>query len=162
TRGADGEVDPAHSCPPVDVVTGPGNIYVAAAKRAVLGTVGIDSEAGTTEIAVLADDTANPAWVAADLRAQAEHHAAAASRLVTPAAAFAGRVAAALPHQAPTAVHADRIATALAGPHSGIVLVDDLEAGIAVVNAYAAEHLEIQTEDAAGVARRITNAGAIF
>lgn len=162
TRGADGEVDPAHSCPPVDVVTGPGNIYVAAAKRAVLGTVGIDSEAGTTEIAVLADDTANPAWVAADLISQAEHDPAAASVLVTPSEEFAGKVAGAITEQATTAVHADRIATALAGPQSGIVLVDDLEAGIAVVNAYAAEHLEIQTEDAAGVARRITNAGAIF
>ncbi len=162
TRGADGEVDRAHSCPPVDVVTGPGNIYVAAAKRAVLGTVGIDSEAGTTEIAVLADDTANPAWVAADLISQAEHDPAAASVLVTPSGEFAGKVAGAITEQATTAVHAERIATALAGPQSGIVLVDDLEAGIAVVNAYAAEHLEIQTEDAAGVAGRITNAGAIF
>lgn len=162
SRGGDGQVDPANSCAPVDVITGPGNIYVAAAKRAVLGTVGIDSEAGTTEIAVLADDTANPAWVAADLISQAEHDPAAASVLVTPSGEFAGRVAGAITEQAATATHADRIATALSGPQSGIVLVDDLEAGIAVVNAYAAEHLEIQTQDAAAVASRITNAGAIF
>src|SRR5699024_5086348 len=96
------------------------------------------------------------------LISQAEHDPAAASVLVTPSGEFAGKVAGAITEQATTAVHAERIATALAGPQSGIVLVDDLEAGIAVVNAYAAEHLEIQTEDAAGVAGRITNAGAIF
>lgn len=162
TPGADGEADPTRSCAAVDVVTGPGNIYVAAAKRAVLGTVGIDSEAGTTEIAVLADDSANPAWVAADLISQAEHDPAAASVLVTHSERLAADVAEAISEQAAAADHAERITTALSGPQSGIVLVDDLEAGIAVVNAYAAEHLEIQTEDSAAVAERITNAGAVF
>ncbi len=162
TTGASGEVEEENSCAPVDVVTGPGNIYVAAAKRAVLGEVGIDSEAGTTEIAVLADESADPAWVAADLISQAEHDPAAASVLVTPSESFAARVGEEIARQAAQAHHSERIATALAGPQSGILLVDDLEAGIAVVNSYAAEHLEIQTEDASAVAQRITNAGAIF
>lgn len=162
TTGAHGEADGANSCPPVDVVTGPGNIYVAAAKRAVMGAVGIDAEAGTTEIAVLADDTANPAWVAADLISQAEHDPAAASVLVTHSSGFAAEVAGSITEQAAKAAHAERIATALSGSQSGIVLVDDLEGGIAVVNAYAAEHLEIHTKNAPGVAERITNAGAIF
>src|SRR5690625_3104948 len=162
TRGADGEIDLANSCPPVDVVTGPGNIYVAAAKRAVLGTVGIDSEAGTTEIAVLADDSANPAWVAADLISQAEHDPAAASVLVTPSQALADAVAEHIAAQVARAHHRERITTALSGPQSGVVIVDDLNAGITVVNAYAAEHLEIHTSNPHQVMESITNAGAVF
>ncbi len=152
----------ADSCPPVDVVTGPGNIYVAAAKRAVRGLVGIDAEAGTTEIAVLADAGADPQWVAADLISQAEHDPAAASVLITDSPELAAAVEEAVRTQAATAKHADRIRTALTGPQSYIVLVDDLEQGIAVTDAYAAEHLEVQTADAAAVADRIRNAGAIF
>ena len=154
--------DPANSCPPVDVITGPGNIYVAAAKRAVRGLVGIDSEAGTTEIAVLADETADPAWVAADLISQAEHDPAAASVLITDSEDLAGRVAAAIEEQAAQAKQAERIRTALSGQQSYTVLVDDLDQGVDAVNAYAAEHLEIQTADAAAVAQRVHNAGAIF
>ena len=146
----------------VDVVTGPGNIFVAAAKRLVRGLVGIDAEAGTTEILVLADDTADPAWVAADLVSQAEHDPAAASVLVTDSEALADAVEAALPAQVAATKHSERITTALSGPQSGIVLVDDLGAGLRVVDAYAPEHLEVQTRDADGVAERVRNAGAIF
>ncbi len=149
-------------CEPVDVVTGPGNVYVAAAKRAVLGQVGIDAEAGTTEIAVLADDTADPAHVAADLISQAEHDPAAASVLVTASGRLADAVDEEITRQVAGAVHAERIRTALSGPQSGTVLVSDLEQGITVCDAYGAEHLEIQTEGAAQVAERIRNAGAVF
>ncbi|HLS73798.1 MAG TPA: histidinol dehydrogenase [Actinomycetaceae bacterium] len=149
-------------CEPVDVVTGPGNIYVAAAKRAVLGQVGIDAEAGTTEIAVLADDSADPAHVAADLISQAEHDPAAASVLVTASVELADAVDTEISAQVARATHAERIRTALSGPQSGTVLVRDLEQGITVCDAYAAEHLEVQTADAAAVAERIRNAGAIF
>ena len=149
-------------CEPVDVVTGPGNIYVAAAKRAVMGRVGIDAEAGTTEIAVLADATADPAHVAADLISQAEHDPAAASVLVTPDLALADAVDAAVEEQTSRTTHVERVRTALSGPQSGTVLVDDLEHGIAVCDAYGAEHLEVQTADAGAVAERIRNAGAIF
>jgi histidinol dehydrogenase len=149
-------------CEPVDLITGPGNIYVTAAKRAVRGVVAIDAEAGTTEIAVLADDTADPVHVAADLISQAEHDPSAASVLVTPSEALADAVDAELARQVPLTKHSGRIATALAGPQSGTVLVDDVDAGLAVVDAYAAEHLEIQTRDAAEVAARVHNAGAIF
>ncbi|UFU05107.1 histidinol dehydrogenase [Ruania halotolerans] len=156
------EADELSTCAPVDVVTGPGNIYVAAAKRAVLGVVGIDSEAGTTEIAVLADESADPQLVAADLISQAEHDPAAGSVLVTDSPELATAVAEAIGLQTDVAKHHQRIRTALTGPQSGVVLVDDLEHGIAVVDAYAAEHLEIHTRDAAAVADRIQNAGAIF
>ena len=149
-------------CEPVDVVTGPGNIYVAAAKRAVMGTVGIDAEAGTTEIAVLADATANPAHVAVDLMSQAEHDPAAASVLITDSPELADAVDAEIARRVPATKHAERMRTALTGPQSGTVLVTDLEQGIAVADAYGAEHLEIQTADAAAVAGRIRNAGAIF
>jgi histidinol dehydrogenase len=149
-------------CEPVDVVTGPGNIYVTAAKRLVRGTVGIDAEAGPTEIAVLADDTADPVHVAADLISQAEHDPSAASILVTPSVALADAVDAELARQVPHTKHAGRVEQALSGPQSGIVLVADLDAGVAVVDAYAAEHLEIQTRDAPEIAARIRNAGAIF
>lgn len=149
-------------CERVDVVTGPGNIYVAAAKRAVMGVVGIDAEAGTTEIAIIADESADPVYVAADLISQAEHDPAAASVLITNSRELIQAVDAALAVQVPEAKHAERIAIALAGPQSGAVLVDNLDAAIAVADAYAAEHLEIQTANAAAVARRIRNAGAIF
>jgi histidinol dehydrogenase len=147
---------------PVDIVTGPGNIYVTAAKRLLRGVVGIDSEAGTTEIAVLADDTADPVHVAADLVSQAEHDPNAASVLVTDSPELVDAVEAALTEIVAATKHSERIATALSGPQSGVVLVDDLEAGLRVVDAYAAEHLEIQTRDARAVALRVRNAGAIF
>ena len=146
----------------VDMVTGPGNIYVTAAKRMLRGVVGIDSEAGTTEIAVLADDSADPVHVAADLVSQAEHDPNAASVLVTDSPDLLAEVEAALTEIVAATKHSERIATALSGPQSGVVLVDDLEAGLRVVDAYAAEHLEIQTRDARAVALRVRNAGAIF
>ena len=149
-------------CEPVDMVTGPGNIWVVAAKRLLRGKVGIDSEAGPTEIAILADRTADPAHVAADLVSQAEHDPMAASVLVTDSPALAEEVIAALGPQVSATRHSERIRTALSGPQSAVILVDDLEQGLAVVDAYAAEHLEIQTADAAAVAARVRNAGAIF
>ncbi|WP_326690990.1 MULTISPECIES: histidinol dehydrogenase [unclassified Streptomyces] len=149
-------------CAPVQLVTGPGNIYVAAAKRLLKGVIGIDSEAGPTEIAILADDTADAVHVAADLISQAEHDVVAAAVLVTPSEALAEAVEAELKTQVPATKHSERIAEALGGRQSGIVLVDSLEHGLAVVNAYAAEHLEIQTEDAASWAARVRNAGAVF
>jgi len=147
---------------PVDVVTGPGNIFVATAKRLVKGVVGIDSEAGTTEIAILADDSAQPALVAADLLSQAEHDPKAASVLVTDSEPLATAVRDELERQAAATKHSARVREALSGPQSGVVLVDNLEQGIAACDAYAAEHLEIMTRDAAAVAARIRNAGAIF
>ncbi len=149
-------------CAKVDLVTGPGNIYTVTAKRLLKGLVGIDSEAGPTEIAILADDSADPAYVAADLLSQAEHDPLAASVLVTPSEALAGAVETALEEQVAATKHVERIRASLSGRQSGIVLVDDLEQGLDVVNAYAAEHLEIQTEDAPAWAARVRNAGAIF
>jgi histidinol dehydrogenase len=149
-------------CEPVDMVTGPGNIYVTAAKRLLRGTVGIDAEAGPTEIAILADDTADPVHVAADLISQAEHDPLAASVLVTPSVALADAVDAELERQVALTKHVERILAALSGPQSGTILVDDLAAGLEVVDAYAAEHLEIQTRDAAEWAARVRNAGAVF
>jgi histidinol dehydrogenase len=149
-------------CEPVTLVTGPGNIYVAAAKRLLKGLIGIDAEAGPTEIAVLADDSADPEHVAADLISQAEHDTLAASVLVTDSEDLALRVEAALVRRVAATKHSERVSAALAGRQSGVVLVDDIEAGITVVNAYAPEHLEVQTRDARGVALRIRNAGAIF
>ncbi|MBI2702347.1 histidinol dehydrogenase [Mycobacterium gordonae] len=147
---------------PVDMITGPGNIYVTAAKRLCRSQVGIDAEAGPTEIAILADHTADPAHVAADLISQAEHDEMAASVLVTPSPELADATDAELAAQLQTTVHRERVTTALAGPQSKIILTDDLDAAVKVVNAYAAEHLEIQTADAAAVATRIRSAGAIF
>jgi histidinol dehydrogenase len=147
---------------PVDMITGPGNIYVTAAKRLCRSQVGIDAEAGPTEIAILADHTAGPAHVAADLISQAEHDEMAASVLVTPSLDLADAVDSEVATQLQTTVHAARVTTALSGPQSAIILVDDLDAGVKVVNAYAAEHLEIQTADAARVAGQIRSAGAIF
>ncbi|MGC2652232.1 MAG: histidinol dehydrogenase, partial [Mycobacterium sp.] len=147
---------------PVDMITGPGNIYVTAAKRLCRSRVGIDAEAGPTEIAILADHTADPAHLAADLISQAEHDDLAASVLVTPSAELADATDAELAKQLGTTVHRQRVTTALSGSQSAIILVDNLDAGIRAVNAYAAEHLEIQTADAAAVAARIRSAGAIF
>lgn len=147
---------------PVDVVTGPGNVYVATAKRLVKGVVGIDAEAGPTEIAILADGGADARLVAADLISQAEHDPNAASVLVTDSPDLAERVREELSRQVPATRHSGRVATALSGPQSGTILVDDLEQGIAVCNAYGAEHLEVQTANAADIAARITSAGAIF
>jgi histidinol dehydrogenase len=149
-------------CEPVDLVTGPGNVYVTAAKRMVRGVVGIDGEAGPTEIAILADDTADPAHVAADLISQAEHAPDAASVLVTCSTALADEVDEELARQVAATKHSGRVTTALGGPQSGTVLVDDLAAGLAVVDAYAPEHLEIQTRDASTWAARVRDAGAIF
>jgi histidinol dehydrogenase len=159
--GSDG-VDRADRCEPVDVITGPGNIWVTAAKRMLQGTVGIDAEAGPTEIAVLADDTADPRHVAADLISQAEHDPMAASVLVTDSEALLAAVEAELVQQIASTKHEQRVTTALTGRQSGVVLVDDLEQGLRVVDAYAAEHLEIQTRDARQWAMRVRNAGAIF
>ncbi|MET8159414.1 histidinol dehydrogenase [Sphaerisporangium sp. NPDC005289] len=149
-------------CEPVTMVTGPGNIWVAAAKRLLKGRIGIDSEAGPTEIAVLADDTADPAHVAADLISQAEHDVIAAAVLVTTSEALADAVERELPAQVAATKHSERITEALTGRQSGIVLVSSLDDGLRVVDAYAAEHLEIQTADAHAVAARVRNAGAIF
>ncbi|MGW5323029.1 histidinol dehydrogenase [Rhodococcus pyridinivorans] len=147
---------------PVDMITGPGNIYVTAAKRLCRAVVGIDAEAGPTEIAILADHTADAVHVAADLISQAEHDVMAASVLVTTSTDLADAVDTALAAQLELTEHRERVTTALSGSQSGIVLVDDIEQGLKVVNAYAAEHLEIQTENASEVAARVRSAGAIF
>lgn len=149
-------------CEAVDIVTGPGNIYVAAAKRALQGLIGIDSEAGPTEIAILADESANAEHVAADLISQAEHDTIAAAVLVTTSAKLADNVEIALAVRVKNTKHEERIITALGGIQSAIVLVSGIEEGLAVVNAYGAEHLEIQTVDAVNVAKKIRNAGAVF
>jgi histidinol dehydrogenase len=145
-----------------DLVTGPGNIYVAAAKRALRGIIGIDSEAGPTEIAILADESALAADVAADLISQAEHDVIAAAVLVTTSTQLAKDVETELAKRVATTKHSERIRTALTGIQSAIVLVDSVEQGLDVVNAYAAEHLEIQTKNSARDAAQIRNAGAVF
>jgi histidinol dehydrogenase len=149
-------------CEKCDLVTGPGNIYVAAAKRALRGVIGIDSEAGPTEIAILADSSADPVHIAADLISQAEHDVIAAAVLVTDSQELAEAVEIELNRQVPLTKHAERIGTALAGVQSAIALVDDITQGLDVVNAYAAEHLEIQTRDARAVSAKVRNAGAVF
>ena len=149
-------------CDKADLVTGPGNIYVAAAKRALRGVIGIDSEAGPTEIAILADSSALPADVAADLISQAEHDVIAAAVLVTDSVELATAVEAELKVRVSATKHSDRIRTALSGVQSAIALVDDIAQGLDVVNAYAAEHLEIQTRNARTDAAKIRNAGAVF
>jgi histidinol dehydrogenase len=156
--GADDE----DGCEPVDIITGPGNVWVTAAKRLLRGVVGIDAEAGPTEIAILADETADPRHVAADLISQAEHDPLAASVLVTDSEALVAAVEAELTRQVASTKHEQRVLAALTGEQSGVVLVDDLEQGLRVVDAYAAEHLEIQTRDARQWAMRVRNAGAIF
>ena len=149
-------------CQKCDLVTGPGNIYVAAAKRALRGVIGIDSEAGPTEIAILADETAIAADVAADLISQAEHDVIAAGVLVTTSTKLAEEVEAELEKRVAATKHSERIRTALTGIQSAIVLVDSVDQGLDVVNAYAAEHLEIQTRNAAKDSEKIRNAGAVF
>lgn len=149
-------------CRPVDMICGPGNIYVAAAKRYVQGKVGIDSEAGPSEVAILADDSAIPSHVAADMVSQAEHDPMAGAVLITDSQQLAEQVQQVIVGQAADARHSERIHEALKGEQSGIVLVRDMEQGLAVADAYAAEHLEIHTRDAYELAQRITNAGAIF
>jgi histidinol dehydrogenase len=147
---------------PVDVITGPGNVFVAAAKRVVRGTVGIDSEAGPTEILIVADALADPSFVAADLVSQAEHDELAAAVLVTDSAALAEAVVGELAGVASTTKHAERVSVALDGPQSAIVLVDSIEVAAAFSNAYGPEHLEIQTADPDATLRDIHDAGAIF
>ena len=148
-------------CAPVDVITGPGNVYVAAAKRILAGVVGIDGENGPTEIGIIADHTADPAFVAADLIGQAEHDELAACLLITTDPGLPARVDDELNRQLPATRHRERVETALAN-QAGYVLVDDLHAARAVSDAWAPEHLEIQTEGAEKVAATIRNAGAIF
>lgn len=147
---------------PVNVVTGPGNLYVATAKRLLQGEVGIDSEAGPTEIMIIADDSANPEFVAADLISQAEHDELASSVLVTPSSELADKVRSAIEDQVAQTKHQTRVTVALSGQQSAIVMVRDLDQAIEVANLYGAEHLEIQTENQAELAGRIRNAGAVF
>ncbi|MGN6206978.1 histidinol dehydrogenase, partial [Humibacter sp.] len=147
---------------PVDIVTGPGNIYVAAAKRLVHGVVGIDAEAGTTEILVIADASADPRLVAADLLSQAEHDEAAASLLVTDSEELAQAVQRELDHLLAATANRERASVALEGPQSAIVLVDDEETATRFSDAYAPEHLEVHTTDPDATLLRLTNAGAIF
>lgn len=147
---------------PVSLVTGPGNIFVAAAKRALRGTIGIDSEAGTTEILVLADSSANARFIAFDLVSQAEHDEAAASVLVTDSVELAHAVINELSDLVPATASTERVRTALEGQQSAVVLVDDIDAGIQFTNFYATEHLELHTQDNQSVLQKITNAGAIF
>ena len=149
-------------CQAVDMVTGPGNVYVAAAKRALRGIIGIDSEAGPTEIIILADETANPDFVAADLISQAEHDTIAAAVLVTPSRSLADQVKERLRIRVSQTKHSERIATALSGIQSAIVIVKDVEQGLQVLNGYAGEHVQIHTRDAQEVAKKVRNGGAIF
>jgi histidinol dehydrogenase len=157
----------AHGVPsiklePVTMITGPGNIYVTAAKRALRGIVGIDSEAGTTEILVIADEDANPEFVAADLLSQAEHDEAAASVLVTTSQKLAEAVDAALVKRLKQTKHSERAKTALGGVQSAIVLVSSLDEAANFANAYATEHLELQVHNPDELLGQISNAGAIF
>ena len=149
-------------CEATDLVTGPGNIYVAAAKRALRGKIGIDSEAGPTEIGILADESAMAGEVAADLISQAEHDVHAAAVLVTTSEKLAKSVREELGKRIPTTKHSVRITASLNGIQSAIVLVDSIKQGIDVVNAYAAEHLELHVKDIEQVAASIKNAGAVF
>ena len=158
TEPQDGEV----LCEPVDKITGPGNIFVATAKRMVSGIVGIDAVAGPTEIAIIADAGANPEYLAADLIGQAEHDELAGSVLITDSEEIAAKTQESLNRRVPRTKHAERVATSLTGRQSGIILTDGLNQSIDAANAYAAEHLEIQTADADAVVKRIRNAGAIF
>ena len=154
----DGEI----LCDPVDKITGPGNIFVATAKRMVSGIVGIDAVAGPTEIAIIADKGANPSWLAADLIGQAEHDELAGSVLITDSEDIADKVQESLKYRVPRTEHAERVNTSLRGRQSGIILTDGIEQSIDAANAYAAEHLEVQTADPDAVIAKIRNAGAIF
>ena len=149
-------------CAPVDLVTGPGNVYVAAAKRALQGVIGVDAEAGPSEIAVIADGTARADWVAADLISQSEHDPLAASVLITDSEDLLRDVLAAIEAQVPGAFHEDQIREALTGPQSGVLLVRDMDQAVEVSDRYATEHLEIQTRDPEALVGRIRNAGAVF
>ena len=151
---------PSLGLEPVDVISGPGNNFVALAKRVVAGVVGTDSEAGATEILIVADDSADPALVAADLVSQAEHDEQAAAVLVTASSPLADTVAVEVARRAARTRHADRIAQALAGPQSAIILVDDLTAATAFSNAYAPEHLELHVREPR--VDDFVNAGAVF
>lgn len=157
-----GFTDGDYTCKPVDKVAGPGNIYVAAAKRCVQEVCGIDAEAGTTEIGILADSTADPSFIAADLISQAEHDPAAASVLVTDSMELAAGVLESIDVQVENTLHRERILEALGGPQSGIIVTANLDVAEAIIEAYGAEHLEIMTADATERAMRIRNAGAIF
>lgn len=154
--------DSERSLPAVDVITGPGNVYVATAKRLVRGHLAVDAEAGATEVTILADSLADPATIAVDMICQAEHDENAAAVLVTPSASLLGAVSAELQRRAPTAAHRERVAAALGGPQSALVLVNDIDHGIRFCSAYAPEHLEVHCEDAEAVAARVTGAGAVF
>ena len=149
-------------CAPVDLVTGPGNVYVTAAKRALQGVIGVDAEAGPSEIAVIADGTARADWVAADLISQSEHDPLAASVLITDSEDLLRDVQAAIEAQVPGAFHEDQIREALTGPQSGVLLVRDMDQAVEVSDRYATEHLEIQTRDPEALVGRIRNAGAVF
>jgi histidinol dehydrogenase len=148
-------------CPPADVITGPGNVYVAAAKRILQGTCGIDGENGPTEIGIIADHSADPAFVAADLIGQAEHDELAACLLITTDPDLPAKVDAELARQLPSTRHRERVETALKS-QAGYVLADDIAAALAISDVWAPEHLEVQTDDAATVASKVRNAGAIF
>jgi histidinol dehydrogenase len=148
-------------CARADMVTGPGNIYVATAKRHLKGIIGIDAEAGPTEVAVLADGGANPTYVAADLIAQAEHDENASCLLVSDSAALLDAVDDELKRLVPQTRHQERVETALSKQSAG-VLVEDIDQGTSVVDEWAAEHLEVITANAGSVASKVRNAGAIF
>lgn len=149
-------------CAPVDLVTGPGNVYVAAAKRALQGVIGVDAEAGPSEIAVIADGTARADWVAADLISQAEHDPLAASVLITDSEDLLRDVQAAIEAQVPGQLHEEQLREALTGPQSGVLLVRDMDQAVEVSDRYATEHLEIQTRDPEALVGRLRNAGAVF
>lgn len=162
--GSSGVTEPVHDeyGVPVNVVTGPGNLYVATAKRLLQGEVGIDSEAGPTEIMIIADDSANPDFVAADLISQAEHDELASAVLVTDSEGLAEKVSAAVEAQVAQTKHQERVTASLSGQQSAIVMVRDLDQAVELANLYGAEHLEIQVENAAELAGQIRNAGAVF
>jgi histidinol dehydrogenase len=147
---------------PVRMVTGPGNIYVATAKRLLRGVIGIDSEAGPTEILIIADDSADPEFLAADLISQAEHDENAAAVLVSPSRQLLERVQTAVDRQLTNTQNSARASVSLDGEQSALVLVDSLDAAIEVANHYATEHLELQTSDNEAVLKQISNAGAVF
>ena len=149
------------SIAPVAKIVGPGNAYVAAAKRIVFGKVGIDMIAGPSEVLVIADDSGNAGWIAADLLAQAEHDASAQSILITDSARLAAEVERAVESQLSTLPRAD-IARASWNEFGAIIMVQHLDQAAELANAIAAEHLEIMTADAEALSRQVRNAGAIF
>jgi histidinol dehydrogenase len=148
--------------PAVRLITGPGNAYVAAAKRLVRSTVAIDSEAGSTEILIIADEFANPKFVAADLISQAEHDESAAAVLVTDSETLLAKVLLELESQVLATKHSKRITDALSGQQSALILVDSIEQAVMVANYYATEHLEVMVSEPNSVLPKISNAGAIF